>query len=89
MSASAAANTPPTNSMPEVDDMNMFQAARRGGRRNALGDFGEQFSQGTPSLAVRSPLSHRFLLFAIVNAALTASELDKLSPHFQSMSIKH
>ncbi len=34
------------NSVSEIDDINMFQAARRNGRRNALGDLGEQILQG-------------------------------------------
>ncbi|CAF0994057.1 unnamed protein product [Adineta ricciae] len=33
------------NSMSAEDDMKMFQAARRTGRRNALGDFSDQLSQ--------------------------------------------
>ena len=47
MSASAADNGNNTsNSISEVDDVNMFQAARRGGRRNALADLDEQLTQG-------------------------------------------
>jgi len=48
MSAAAATtnNNNTSNSMSEVDDVNMFQAARRNGRRNALGDVGEQLAQG-------------------------------------------
>ncbi len=45
MSATASINTNNT-SIPEIDDVNMFQAARRNGRRNALGDLGEQLVQG-------------------------------------------
>ena len=44
MSTTAAANN--NNSISEVDDVNMCQAARRNGRRNALGDLGEQLVQG-------------------------------------------
>ena len=47
MSASSSTNnTNTSNLISEVDDVNMFQAARRGGRRNALGDLGEQILQG-------------------------------------------
>ncbi len=35
--------TESSNSISEADDMKMFQAARRTGRRNAMGDLGEQF----------------------------------------------
>ena len=45
MSATASINTNNT-SISEMDDTNMFQAARRNGRRNALGDLGEQLVQG-------------------------------------------
>jgi hypothetical protein len=33
----------------ESEDMKMFQAARRAGRRNALADLGEQLTQGDKS----------------------------------------
>jgi len=46
MSATASNNSNTSNSISEVDDINMFQAARRNGRRNALADLGEQLSQG-------------------------------------------
>lgn len=47
MSAAATMNTNNTsNAISEVDDVNMFQAARRNGRRNALADLGEQIIQG-------------------------------------------
>jgi hypothetical protein len=46
MSATASNNSNTSNSISEVDDINMFQAARRNGRRNALPDLGEQISQG-------------------------------------------
>jgi hypothetical protein len=47
MSAAATDNSTNTsNSISEVDDVNMFQAARRNGRRNALADLGEQVAQG-------------------------------------------
>ncbi|CAF0839424.1 unnamed protein product [Adineta ricciae] len=36
---------PSPNSMSAEEDMKMFQAARRTGRRNALGDFSDQLSQ--------------------------------------------
>jgi len=44
--ASAINESNASNSMSEVDDVNMFQAARRNGRRNALADVGEQVVQG-------------------------------------------
>jgi hypothetical protein len=46
MSASASSNSSTATSMSEADDANMFQAARRSGRRNALGDLEEQLTQG-------------------------------------------
>ena len=54
MSAAASDNNTSSNSMSEVDDVNMFQAARRNGRRNALADFGEQLMQGKPCFLFRS-----------------------------------
>ncbi|CAF0800125.1 unnamed protein product [Adineta ricciae] len=69
MSTSASNTTNPSNSTSEVDDINLFQAARRNGRRNALADLGEQLSQ--------------------VNTTASSPEVDNLSPHFQSMSLKH
>jgi hypothetical protein len=44
--ASATDNSNTSNIISEVDDVNMFQAARRNGRRNALGDLEEQLTQG-------------------------------------------
>jgi hypothetical protein len=46
MSATAKSNTEPSSSISESEDMKMFQAARRNGRRNALGDLSEQLAQG-------------------------------------------
>jgi hypothetical protein len=47
MSATSAINNNSTsNSLSEVDDVNMFAAARRNGRRNALADVGAQMIQG-------------------------------------------
>ncbi len=37
--------TESSNSISEADDKKMFQAARRTGRRNAMGDLSEQFIQ--------------------------------------------
>ena len=43
-------NTPTTfHPMPVVDDVNTFEAAQRGGRRNAFGDLEQQFHQSTHS----------------------------------------
>ncbi|CAF3583737.1 unnamed protein product [Adineta steineri] len=53
----------------EAEDIKMFQATRRTGRRNATVDFSEQLTQ--------------------VNGPNSASEVDKMTPHFNSMSIKH
>lgn len=36
------------HTMPVVDDVNKFEAARRGGRRNAFGDLEQQFHQSRP-----------------------------------------
>ena len=73
MSATATASSSSSGSsasaISEVEDVNMFQAARRTGRRNALGDLGEQLAQGLhsrvslPSL-VDSLLGPFFLLFS-------------------------
>lgn len=49
MSTTAKSNSNTTEvvtSISEAEDMKMFQAARRNGRRNALGDLGEQLAQG-------------------------------------------
>ncbi|CAF2908646.1 unnamed protein product [Rotaria sp. Silwood2] len=72
MSASATSDSNTNETTPpisEAEDMKMFQAARRAGRRNALGDLSEQFTQ--------------------VDQPISSSEVDKMAPHFQSMSIKH
>lgn len=61
--------TDSANTITESEDLNMFQAARRTGRRNALGDLSEHLSQ------VSGP-----------NASL---DVEKMAPHFQSMSIKN
>ena len=45
MSATAN-NSTASNTISTVDDVNLFQAARKNGRRNALGDVGEQALQG-------------------------------------------
>ena len=49
MSATASSNSNATSdsasAITEAEDMKMFQAARRTGRRNALGDLGEHLSQ--------------------------------------------
>jgi len=34
------------NTITESEDLNLFQAARRTGRRNALGDLSEHLSKG-------------------------------------------
>ena len=48
MSAAATTNSNPTNdstnTITEAEDMKMFQAARRTGRRNALGDLSEHLA---------------------------------------------
>lgn len=50
MSATASSNSTTsndsTNAITEAEDMKMFQAARRTGRRNALGDLSEHLAQG-------------------------------------------
>lgn len=46
MSAIATNGIDASHSMSTVDDINMFQAARRNGRRNAIGDLGVQLTQG-------------------------------------------
>jgi len=49
MSTTAKSSTNTTETVPsisEAEDMKMFQAARRTGRRNALGDLSEHLSQG-------------------------------------------
>jgi hypothetical protein len=84
MSATATTNNNNSlNSIPEVDDANMFQAARRNGRRNALGDLGEQLLQGKLSVYLT-----KSLLFSLANASITSAEIDQMTPNFQSMSIK-
>jgi hypothetical protein len=89
MSAAATSNSNNTsNSISEVDDVNMFQAARRNGRRNALGDLGEQLAQGEFSFLFLY-LLNKYFLFYLVNTSTSSSEVDNMAPHFQSMSIKH
>lgn len=71
----------------EAEDMTMFQAARRTGRRNALGDLSEHLAQGkliSFSLQIRL-----FFFLLLVNTSNSGSDVDKMAPHFQSMSIKH
>jgi hypothetical protein len=49
MSATASSNSKtnePTSSISDAEDKKMFQAVRRTGRRNALGDLSEQLAQG-------------------------------------------
>ncbi len=49
MSTTTKNNGNPTEShgsISEAEDTKMFQAARRTGRRNALGDLSEQLTQG-------------------------------------------
>lgn len=45
-SKSNSNTTDSANTITESEDLNMFQAARRTGRRNALGDLSEHLSQG-------------------------------------------
>ncbi|CAF0735915.1 unnamed protein product [Rotaria sordida] len=48
MSASTTSNSNTTEAssmIPEDEDLKMFQAARRTGRRNALGDLSEQLTK--------------------------------------------
>ena len=46
MAASNSSNVPDsTNQISDAEDTNMFQAARRSGRRNALPDLGEHLFQ--------------------------------------------
>lgn len=46
------------NSISETEDMKLFQAARRTGRRNACGDMGDQFSQGKKFVLLFSSRNH-------------------------------
>jgi hypothetical protein len=49
MSTTAKSNNntnEPVTPISEAEDVKMFQAARRNGRRNALGDLSEQLAQG-------------------------------------------
>lgn len=71
----------------ETEDMKMFQAARRTGRRNALGDLSEHIAQGNPIDLFVIVITYSFSI--LVNASNTTSDVEKMAPHFQSMSIKH
>ena len=86
MSATAAGNpNDKLNPISEVDDVNMFQAARRNGRRNALGDVGEVLVQGK----IHRLLTHRSSkLFSLGNPSIASAEVDQMMPNFQSMSLK-
>jgi hypothetical protein len=83
MSATTSANDNNNTSISEIDDVNMCQAARRNGRRNALGDLGEQLIQGKSIVD-----STKLHLFSLVNTSITSAEIDQMTPNFQSMSIK-
>jgi hypothetical protein len=68
MSATAKSNgatAEPAGSISEAEDMKMFQAARRAGRRNALGDLADQLAQGeeAKSFSYRRTSSLRILPF--------------------------
>jgi hypothetical protein len=75
------------NSISEAEDMKMFQAARRSGRRNALGDLSEHLAQSKFSFS--SKFSLPYLCFCLGGGFKSSSDVDKMAPHFQSMSIKH
>lgn len=67
----------------EAEDNNLSQAVRRSGRRNALGDLGEDLAQGTVCRLIWS-----IAILCLVSASISAAELENMTPHFQSMSIK-
>ncbi|CAF2460543.1 unnamed protein product [Rotaria sp. Silwood2] len=94
MSASATSDSNTNETTPpisEAEDMKMFQAARRAGRRNALGDLSEQFTQGEFDFYKKKKKKTFRLnkLYFLVDQPISSSEVDKMAPHFQSMSIKH
>ena len=96
MSATATSNNATAesaSSISEAEDMKMFQAARRTGRRNALGDLADQLAQGDELTACgqRFFLSENITLntFFLVDSAASSSDVDKIAPRLQSMSIKH
>ena len=75
------------NSTSDVDDLSMFQAMRPIVRRNAMADLGEQLAQG--SLVELLSISFAASLSLLsVSAAITAAEMDNITPHFQTMSLK-
>jgi hypothetical protein len=46
------------STMLNIDEINIFQAVRRTGRRNAIGDLGEQIIQGSTHLWIEFDMSH-------------------------------
>ena len=54
--------TESSNSISEADDMRMFQAARRTGRRNAMGDLSEQLAQS--KLYFHRNYSHQYIFYS-------------------------
>ena len=70
--------------MPVVDDVNKFEAARRGGRRNAFGDLEQQFHQSRH----RSYARQKSPFVSLANALITSTAMDQMMPDFQSMSLK-
>ena len=86
MSATAAKYIDTTNSISEDDEVYLFHAARQNGRRNALPDLGTQLTQGKFVYL----FSIRFTRIVFVSAETTAGncDVDKITPHIQSMSVK-
>lgn len=87
---SNGASAEPAGSISEAEDVKMFQAARRAGRRNALGDLGDQLAQGdrAKSFSYRR-MSSWILPSFLVDPSASSSDVDKIAPRLQSMSIKH
>lgn len=76
------------NTITESEDLNLFQAARRTGRRNALGDLSEHLSKGN----YFHFWTHWLSFWNSVELAMgssSSSDVEKMAPHFQSMSIKN
>jgi hypothetical protein len=70
----------------EAEDMKMFQASRRAGRRNALGDLSEQLAQG--EYYSLQNIFLKIFIFFLVGSSSSSSAADKMAPRFQTMSLK-
>ena len=86
MSSTETKHTGGPSTISDAEDSHLSQAVRRSGRRNALGDLGEELAQGSSWTLSLSLLDT--LCLSSVSASIAAAEMENIAPHFQSMSIK-